>query len=115
MLLGLAEPKPEMLVQSWTGKLLLRGPGSPETKSLALSFVSKQPSFSLRAADVFESVGAGPDPSKHAGVELPYPTRSTIPVVGQLPVKVVELFTRATLPAVAPIVIVPLASGVGRP
>src|SRR4051794_11722748 len=115
MLLGLAEPKPVMPVQSWTGEVLLRGPGSPETKSFALSSVSKQPSFSLRAADVFESVVAGPDPSKHGGVELPYPITSMIPVVGQLPVKVVELFTRATLPAVAPIVIVPLPSGVGRP
>src|SRR5436190_17903546 len=65
--LGLAEPKPEIPVQSCVGDELLCGAGAPETKSFALSSVSKHPSFNLRAAVVFTRSGAGPDPSKHTG------------------------------------------------
>jgi hypothetical protein len=60
----LAEPKPDRVVQSFVADELLRGFGLPTTKSAALSLVSKQPSFFLMAAMVFESCGARPPPSK---------------------------------------------------
>lgn len=50
--------------QGLSGEAVFRGVGSPAAKSAALSSVSVQP-FALRsAAVVFESVGAGPEPSK---------------------------------------------------
>src|SRR5215831_9116203 len=63
-LLGFAEPPPVRIVQLCKALLLFRGLGVPASKSLALSFVSRQPPFFLSAAVVFVSVGAAAEPSK---------------------------------------------------
>ena len=113
--LGFAEPVAERPVQIWVGDELLRGFGAPDTKSMELSLVSKQPSFKRRSAVVFVSKGAVPEPSKQS--VPPYPTRSTIPAaaaLGQAAVIVVVLFTIATFVDVELTGMVPIASGVGR-
>ena len=113
--LGFAEPKPESEVQSCTGVEVLRGFGAPVTKSSELLSVSKQPLSRRRAAVVFESVGAGPVPSKQVSA-VPYPTKSISPeaVLGQLAVMAVVLLINATLVELELTGMVPIASGVGR-
>ena len=62
---------------------------------------------------MFDNVAVG-DPSEQFAAE-PKPTKSTSvgSLVGHEPVSAVVLLTSATLPAVALIAIVPVASGVG--
>src|SRR5215475_6548530 len=111
--LGFADPKPNRVVQLCIDDELLCGFGTPDVKSALLSSVSKQPLSSLRAAVVFERVGAAPEPSKQFAPSEP--TKSTIPEPdGQFPINVSVLLTNATLPEVAPMAIVPVASGAGR-
>src|SRR5436305_2146870 len=88
----------------------LVGEGLPTEKSALLLFVSC-PAM-VRCADVvLLNVGVAA-PSKQ--LAEPYPTKSTADALGHVPDnKVVEL-TRATLPVVALIAILPVASGVGR-
>ena len=82
-------------------------------KSVALLSVSVHPLDARSAAVVLLGAAVGPEPSKH--VVLPKPTKSMIVApVGQLPVSAVVLLTSATLPAVALMLIFPVASGVGR-
>src|SRR5262249_4346627 len=98
----------------WGGDAEFRGSGGLAVKSAELLSMSLQPEWVLNAASVFPRSGAGPPPSKQVA-ELPYPTKSIMfEPVGQAPVNVVELLTNATLAEVAPIAIVPVASGVGR-
>ncbi len=94
---------------------VLRGVGIPETKSLELTSVSVQPPSARRSAVVLLGAGAGPAPSKQLAV-LPKPTKSTtLAPKGQPdPLRGVVLLTKATSPAVAPIVIEPVTSGVGN-
>src|SRR5712691_3133796 len=93
---------------------LLRGKGAPVKKSAPLLSVSVQPPVPprRRTAVVLLGADAGPTPSKQLAV-LPKPTRSTTAPVGQLPLSAVLLATSATLPAVAAMAMVPLASGTG--
>src|SRR6267142_1091790 len=92
---------------------LLRGKGAPVKKSAPMLSVSVQPPVPPRrqTAVVLLGADAGPTPSKQLAA-LPKPTRSTAPV-GQLPLSAVLLATSATLPAVAAMAMVPLASGTG--
>ena len=112
---GEANPMPEGSVgipgwQATAGEELFRGAGLPRVKSLELSFVSVQPLPLRIAAVVFESTSVGPLPSKQFA--LPKPTKSV--ALGHVPVSAAVESTRATFPLVADIVIVPVASGVGR-
>src|SRR5437899_5282790 len=93
---------------------LLRGKGAPVKKSAPLLSVSVQPSVPprRRTAVVLLGADAGPPPSKQLAA-LPKPTRSTAAPVGQLPLSAVLFDTSATLPAVAAMAIVPVASGTG--
>jgi hypothetical protein len=94
------------------GNALLRGFGALTVKSEALLSVSTLPFPFRRAAVVLLNVGVGAVSEQLA---LPKPTKSTmLALVGHAPIKAVELFTSATLPAVALNAIVPDASGVGR-
>jgi hypothetical protein len=78
-----------------------------------------QPPSARKSAVVVLIVGAAPAPSKKLAV--PYPTRSTIwaswpaeqGVLEPLQARPVVVFARITLPAVADMLIVPVASGVG--
>jgi hypothetical protein len=73
-----------------------------------------QPPDFLKSAVVALGAGAGPLPSKQLAV-VPYPTRSMMLAPdGHAPDKAVVVLTNATLPAVAAIAIVPVASGVGN-
>ena len=73
-----------------------------------------QPPLALKSAVVFEGAVVGPLPSKQFDDE-PNPTKSTVfPPSGHPPIRTVKLFTKATLPAVALILMLPIASGVGR-
>ena len=93
---------------------VLRGFGVPDAKSAAFWSTSVQPLAALRTAAMLEGAGVGPVPSKQFAV-VPKPTKSTIdPPVGQAPESAVVALRRATLPTVALIEIVPVASGVGR-
>ena len=87
-------------------------PPEPAVKSLALSSLSVQPPSARRAAVVFERPGATPLPSKQFAVP-PYPMKSTIVAPVGHEAMAIPLLTRATLPAVADMAIVPVASGVG--
>ena len=93
---------------------VLRGFGVPVLKSDELLSVSTHPPDALKSAVVLLGAGAGAVPSKQLAV-VPNPTRSMmLAPVGHAPLRAVVEFTSATLPAVAPIAIDPLASGVGR-
>ena len=87
------------------------GDGTPARKSAALSLVSASPPSWRMAAVVFDSVGAGPEPSKQ--LAAPYPTKSSTPETGQVPVSGVAPATSATFPLVALIAMFPAASGAG--
>jgi hypothetical protein len=101
------------LAQAFVGEVLFRGFGVPALKSVALLLVSVQPFAARSTAAVLLGAGVEPVPSKH--VVLPKPTISMLLApVGQAPLSGVVLLTSATLPAVALILIVPVASGVGR-
>src|SRR5579883_767993 len=94
--------------------LVFRGFGCRAEKSPALLPVSVQPPAARKAAVVLLKVVVGPLPLKQF-VPLPNPTKSTMgPPVGQAPESRVPLFTSATFPAVALMLMLPLASGVGR-
>jgi hypothetical protein len=97
----------------------LRGEGALLARSTLLSSVSEQ-SLLRMSAVVLLGAGAGAAPSKKSAV--PYPTRSTMlarsdgeqgvaPPLHAIPLVVLA---RITFPAVAPISVEPLASGVGN-
>jgi hypothetical protein len=92
--------------------VLLGVGGLAVVKSLALSPVSRQPASSRTADTGFDNVAAGPLPSKQLAVP-PNPTRSTVSPAGQPPDSGVVESTSASLPLVADIAIVPVASGAG--
>jgi hypothetical protein len=79
----------------------LRGEGLPTRKSAALLSVSVH--GLVREIDVELDVAAAAGPSLTVAADEPYPIRSTN----------VEPFTRSTRPAVALMLVVPVASGVG--
>jgi hypothetical protein len=92
---------------------LLRGFGVTAVKSAALLSESAQPSAFLMTALVALGAGARA-PSKQFAVE-PKPTKSTTdPPVGHEPVSAAVVLVSATLPAVADICVVPVASAGGR-
>lgn len=91
---------------------LFLGIGNPAAKSALLLSVSVQPLFARITALVLEGAAVGPPPSKQLAVP-PKPTKSTIPEEGQTPVSDVVVLTNATLPTVADMAMVPVASGVG--
>src|ERR1043166_289430 len=112
--------------QGLKGVAVLRGFGVPGVKSVELLAASVQPSSVRRIAFVLEGAGGAAAPSKGAGGAAapskqsafgPKPTRSTTVVPnGQTPpLKEAVVLTSATLPAVALMLIEPVASGVGRP
>jgi O-acetyl-ADP-ribose deacetylase (regulator of RNase III) len=96
------------------GDALFRGFAAAALKSEVLLSVSVQP-FAVRStAFVLLGAGVGAEPSKQFAV-LPKPTKSMIETeLGQAPLSAVVLFTNATLPAVAAMLMLPVASGVGR-
>ena len=100
--------------QGCAGELLLRGLGVPDVKSAELLSVSVQPPSARWTAFVFEGAGAAA-PSEQV-VPDPKPTKSTtVAPNGQpLPDMAVVVLTTATLPAVALMLMLPVASGVGR-
>ena len=99
--------------QGLSGEELFRGVGVAAVKSVELFWLSVQPAFFLKTANVLDPAGAKLDPSKQLAVE-PNPMKSTTPVVGHATAgSTVVLFTRATLPAVADILVVPEASKAG--
>ena len=103
-----------VVIEGETGPplLLLRGLGVPAVKSALLLSVSVAPLLARRSAVVVLGAGAG-ELSEQLAVE-PKPTKSMIALLdGQAPESAVVLLTRATLPAVALIAIVPVVSGVG--
>ena len=98
-------------VQGFKAVDVFLGLGSPAEKSDELLLLSVHPAFALITALVLEGAVVAPAPSKQFAV--PKPTKSTTPIVGQLPLSAVLLFTSATLPVVADIAIEPVASGAG--
>ena len=99
--------------QGLTGLAVFRGLGVPATKSVELLSVSVQPKPARSTAVVLEGAGVGAVSEQLAVV--PKPTKSCTPApIGQAPVSAVVVFTSATLPAVALIAMLPVASGVGR-
>jgi len=92
----------------------LRGFGAPVEKSAELLSVSVQPPSARWTAFVFE--GAGAAEVSEQVVPDPKPTKSTtVAPNGQpLPESGVVALTRATLPALALMLMLPVASGVGR-
>ena len=103
------------MLHAFAGEELFLGLGALAVKSAELLSVSVHPLPALNAAVVFDRVGADPEPSKKLAplVPVPNPTKSFVPA-GFDPDKADVEVTRATFPAVALIVIVPVASGVGR-
>src|ERR1051325_1151052 len=100
-------------LQSCVGDAVLRGFGAAAVKSEAFWFVSVQPPCARRTALVLLGAGVGPVPSKQLAVE-PKPTKSAMfALLGQAPVCAVVTFAKRTLPAVADMLIPPVASGVG--
>src|SRR6185369_4666901 len=95
---------------TWIGVAAFRGAGAPVAKSTDRSFVYAQPASPRVAAVVLLSVAVVFAPQSLAVV--PKLTMSTTPA-GHAPLSAVVDDVRATLPAVAPIAIVPIASGVG--
>src|ERR1051325_10272408 len=95
---------------------VFRGLGAPAEKSLLLASVSIQPPPPRSAAVVFESDPNGA-PSEHVVPAPPYPivSMTVAPVGHAVPlVMVVCVLISTTLPAVADIAIVPVASGDGN-
>lgn len=91
----------------------MRGLGVPAVKSAALLSESEQPSPFLMTALVALGAGARAA-SKQLAVE-PKPTKSiTEPPEGHEPVSAAVVLVSATLPAVAAIWVVPVASAGGR-
>jgi hypothetical protein len=93
---------------------LLRGFTVPVVKSAALLSVSVAPFPARKSEAVADGAGAAPVPSNASAV--PYPTKSATfaAPAGLSTAKTVVVDVTATLPAVADIEIVPVASGVGR-
>src|SRR6185295_5867331 len=80
-----------------------RGLGVPVLKSELFWLVSCEPLNLRKIAVVASGVGACPAPSKQSA-EVPYPTKSTMSgstPLGQPPLRLIELFTSATLPELA--------------
>lgn len=102
----------ELPPQGLTEVTVLRGVGRAAVKSARLLPVSVQPAVLRMTALVLEGAAEGAV-SEQLAVE-PKPRKSTTPAVGQAPVRAVVEVTRATLPAVADMAMVPVASGVGR-
>jgi len=100
--------------QRCAGELLLRGFGAPVEKSAELLSVSVQPPSARWTAFVFE--GAGAAGVSEQFVPDPKPTKSTtVAPNGQpLPESAVVALTRATLPALALMLTLPVASGAGK-
>jgi hypothetical protein len=98
------------------GELVLRGLGAAGAKSAELSPLSSQPSPARTIAFVFDGACADALPSKQSFSE-PKPTKSTTdaPNGQPSPTNVADVLTSATLPAVALMLIEPVASGVGNP
>jgi hypothetical protein len=98
--------------QAASAVAVLRGLGARALKSALLLFVFAQTLVRI-AAVVFDNVAVG-DPSEQLAAE-PKPTKSCKPgsLVGHEPESAVVLLTSATLPAVALMASVPVASGVG--
>jgi hypothetical protein len=90
---------------------VFRGLGAPAAKSELLLSVSVQPLTARMTAVVVEGAAVGAVSEQFA--VAPKPTWSTTFVPGQAPFNATVLLTSATLPAVADIAIVPVASGVG--
>ena len=97
--------------QTCIGVALLRGAGAPVEKSTDRSCVYAHPASPRIAASVLLSVAVVFAPQSLAVV--PKLTASTAPA-GHAPESAVVDDASATLPAVAPIAIVPIASGVGN-
>lgn len=97
---------------TFKAELLFLGFGVAVEKFVELLLESVHPFAALKTAKVAEGAAVGPVPSKQFAV-VPKPTKSITPDVGHAPVNAVVLETKATLPAVADIAIVPVASGVG--
>src|SRR5919201_3346829 len=92
---------------------VLRGFGAPTVKSALLLSVSTLPPPFRSAAVVLLSVAVGSVSEQF--VPLPYPTMSTAPSGQTVPLAmVVLLLIMTTLPAVADMLVGPIASGVGR-
>ena len=112
---GSAVPVPVGLVSAehaFTREAVFRGMGAPAAKSAELLSVSVQPLPARSAAVVLLRTGAGAVSEQLAD---PKPMRSTIAAdAGQAPESAVVTLTSATLPFVALIGIVPVASGAGR-
>src|SRR5438094_2063451 len=101
-------------VQKCNGDAVLRGLGATTAKSDALLSESVQPISARRTAVVLLGAAVAAPSSKQFAV-VPYPTRSTTAApLGHDPLSGVATFARMTFPAVAPIAILPVASGVGR-
>src|ERR1043166_13425 len=107
---GVGVPPPE---HGLSGEPVLRGVGAPVAKSAELPSVSVQPPAARSTAFVLLGAGVAAAPSKQlAGV--PKPTKATIwAPEGHATVCAVAVLTRATLPAVALMLIVPVASAAG--
>ena len=105
---GVGDGPPQVCI----GDVELRGAGVAVEKSAALLSVSVQPEPARMSDNVFEPTGATA-PSKQLAV--PYPIKSIISApLGHAPVRAVVPFTKAILPFTAPMLIVPIASGVGK-
>lgn len=98
---------------TFRAEVLFLGLGVAVEKLAELLLESVHPFAALKMASVAEGAGVGPVPSKQLAV-VPKPTKSITPTVGHAPVNAVVFETNATLPTVADIAIVPVASGVGR-
>jgi hypothetical protein len=90
---------------------LFRGLGAPVVKSAELFLPLVHPDPPRSSAVVLLGAGVGPVPRKQ--VVLPKPTRSMALEVGQAPLSGVVELTSATFAAVADMLMVPVASGVG--
>ena len=102
--------------QILTGDVLFLGVAAALTKSVALLSVSVQPLLDLLTLlELLMAAGAGAAPSQQLAV-IPYPIKSIMADTdGQLPVKVTELLTSASFPAVADISVLAITrSGMGR-
>src|SRR3954452_3837472 len=110
---GVKVPATAKPLQSCDGEPVLRGFGAPVAKSEAFWFESVQPPAARRTALVLLGAGVGPVPSKQFAVDA-QPTKSAMfALLGQGPVCAVVTLASRTLPAVADMLIVPVASGVG--
>ena len=101
--------------QGFVADAVFRGVGEPTLKSVELLSVSVQPALALSTALVLLGAEVGADPSKQFAV-VPNPTKSTTaaPNGHPPPVNAVVVLVNATFPAVALMLMLPMASGVGR-